>query len=271
MIAQHNAPKTNQRVLFIFIIFWFISCDSHEKGKPFTIAISKGLPLKYYGAYSEWLIQSDSEVSWVDLYSTTYDSAMMILTDSHGLLLSGGADIYPGRYGEEDEIDRCGWIDYKRDTLEFALIEKAISLGIPILGICRGEQILNVYHGGSLYIDIPTDLGTSVEHRISGTYECFHEIDIEENSLLYEMTKSLNGVVNSNHHQGIKLLGTGLRFIARTKDGLPESIQYKEQGGVPFMLGVQWHPEQLSSNSPFSVNIANRFILEARQYYDKAQ
>ena len=98
---------------------------------------------------------------------------------------------------------------------------------MPILGICRGLQIFNVYHGGSLYADILVQLDTLVTHRCPDTYDCFHEVDIVDGSSLHTTSGVVAGTVNSNHHQGIKGIGKGIRPIARTNDGLIEAIEYE--------------------------------------------
>jgi putative glutamine amidotransferase len=126
--------------------------------------------------------------------------------------------------------------------------------------------MINVYHGGSLYPDIPTDLGTSITHRCPDTYDCFHEIDVEQGSGLYRTAGKEMGTVNSNHHQGIDRLGEGLKAIARTEDGLIESIEYINLDEMPFLLGVQWHPERMDIQNPFSLPIAMYFIQEAKLY-----
>jgi putative glutamine amidotransferase len=158
----------------------------------------------------------------------------------------------------------CGSIDYFRDTLEFALIEKAKEMEMPILGICRGLQIFNIYHGGSLYADIPSQLDTLVRHRCPDTYDCFHEVSIVDGSSLHSTSGLTTGTVNSNHHQGIRRIGKGIRPIARTGEGLIEAIEYEDHGNMPFFMGVQWHPERMDISNPLCLPIAMYFIQEAK-------
>ena len=251
--------------LLVFLIF-FSSCEYQESKEQITIGISKGAPEKYYGNYSKWLKTADSTVICLDLYHMPIDSALLLLESCNGLLISGGLDVNPAYYDMAGDTIKCGDIDHFRDSLEFALIEKAISMELPILGICRGLQIFNIYHGGSLYADIPTDLDTLVAHRCPDTYDCFHGVRVEKGSGLHTITGVLSGITNSNHHQGIRRIGKGLAGIARTDEGLIESIEYKNRDEMPFFIAVQWHPERMETDNPLTMPIAVHFIQAA---YDR--
>lgn len=257
---------------FLFIIaltFVFLSCTTNRQPESIKIGISKGMPAEYYGNYTKWLTAADSTIICVDLYHMPLDSALLLLEECDGLLLTGGPDVYPGRYSQEKDTVKCGAFDFKRDTLEWSLIRSAKALDMPVLGICRGLQIFNIYHGGSLYPDIPTDLDTIVTHRCKDTYDCFHSIRVSKESGLLEISGERRGIVNSNHHQGINRLGDGLLALARTEDGLIESIEYLDSESMPFFLGVQWHPERMDFQNPFSLSIAERFINEAQLFKTK--
>ena len=251
--------------LLVLLIF-FSSCEYQESKKQITIGISKGAPDKYYGNYSSWLRSADTTIICVDLYDMSIDSALLLLEHCSGLLISGGPDVHPAYYDMAEDTIKCGTIDHFRDSLEFALIEQAISMELPILGICRGLQIFNISQGGSLYADIPTDLDTLVKHRCPDTYDCFHNIRIEEGSSLREISGIKVGTTNSNHHQGIRRIGEGLAPIARTDEGLIEAIEWKDRTEKPFFLAVQWHPERMDTASPLSLPIAKYFIDAA---YDR--
>ena len=253
--------------LMLIPFIMFTSCSTGEKEHgPITIGISKALPAEYYGNYARWLTTADSSIICIDLYHMPYDSAMTLLDQCSGLLISGGPDVFPGRYGAEADTVKCGAIDFFRDTLEFMLIEKAITLEMPILGICRGLQIFNIYHDGSLYADIPTDLDTLVTHRCPDTYNCNHEVRVLKGSGLFNTSGVTERIVNSNHHQGIKKLGTGLKAVARTDDGLIEAIEYKDHENMPFFMGVQWHPERMEIDNPLCLPIAMYFLQEAKLF-----
>ncbi len=249
------------------ILVIFSGCSTPEKHnpEPVRIAISKAVPEKSYKNYIKWLKAADSTIVCIDMYHLGVDSALKVLETCDGLLLTGGEDINPDRYGSVFDSTKCDLPDNYRDTLEFALIGKALKLKLPIQGICRGHQILNAYFGGTLYQDIPTDIGTGVLHRHPPYKAANHEVKVSKNSLLKEITGVTEGVTNSNHHQAVNKLAPGLKAVAHTDDGLTESIELIDTNGRAYLLGVQWHPEAMNYNDPLSINIAKRFILEARK------
>lgn len=248
--------------LFSFLI----SCSSFKRDKSVRIAISKSVSNKNYGAYGKWLKVADSTVECVDMYHINRDLALELLKNCSALLLTGGPDVFPGTYGKIDDTSRCGKFDLKRDTLEFALIKEAVKRKMPIIGICRGEQILNVAMGGSLIIDIPTDYGTLVKHRCKNSNNCFHKVQIVHNSLLNKICKVNSGVVNSNHHQAVDRLAYCFKVMARANDSLIESFGWKNPENKSFLLAVQWHPERLNAANSLSFPIAKQFIREAKKY-----
>jgi len=251
--------------LFV-IISIFSECKSgKESDAPIRIAISKATPENVYHNYIRWLKAADSTIQYFDLYHLKIDSAMKLLATCDGLLLTGGTDIYPGKYGKESDTARCWEPDLKRDSLEILSVAKALETGLPILGVCRGHQLLNVYFGGSLIIDIPTDLDTMIKHMQPNTYGTYHEIQIKKGTLLYDIVGKTSGVVNSNHHQGIDVLATPLESAAYTEDYLIESVCLKYYEDEPFLLGVQWHPERMDYGSPLSINIVKSFLEACRE------
>jgi len=257
-------PKISKLLLAFLSAVLLIGCSTSNKPqtKTIKIAISKAVPENSYINYINWLKTADSTVICLDMYHLEIDSALKLFKECDGLLLTGGTDIYPGKYGKEIDTSRCWKPDFKRDSVEIALIYAALQQEKPILGICRGLQLLNVYLGGSLYIDLPTDLDTIIKHQCGNKYECYHNVTLAENSLLFEFTGQSSGVVNSNHHQGIENLASPLVGIALTKDGLIESIQWKDNSNKPFLLGVQWHPERMEFDNPLSGKIAKRYLKE---------
>ena len=155
-----------------------------------------------------------------------------------GVLFSGGPDIHPGLYGEE-LMDCCGALAPERDALEIPLMQKAIEMNKPVLGVCRGFQVLNVATGGTLYQDINTQLKSSVkiEHTFS---EGLLQIG-----------------VNTLHHQGVKKLGEPLRSMAVADDGIIEAVYHPDK---KFVMGFQWHPEILGLSNSISSRIFEAFI-----------
>ncbi|HZK44410.1 MAG TPA: gamma-glutamyl-gamma-aminobutyrate hydrolase family protein [Syntrophomonadaceae bacterium] len=157
----------------------------------------------------------------------------------NGFLFSGGGDMDPSYWQEEPESG-LGEINPLRDRFEYKLIKKILGTSVPILGICRGCQILNVSLGGSLIQDL--DSGYSHQQNAPRDYT-FHAIIIKEGSILAKIVKKPNIRVNSFHHQAIKKLGQGLKVSAVAPDGTTEAIESQEH---PFVIGVQWHPECLT-------------------------
>lgn len=160
-----------------------------------------------------------------------------------GLLFSGGGDPEPRLYGEEDH-PRLGSVDRDRDYWEIYLIRRAVRQKIPVFGICRGLQIINVALGGSLYQDLPGQAGIYGHNQDKPAEKVSHRVWVEEGTLLYKIIKRKRIWTNSLHHQAVKVVAPGLLVSARTEDGVVEAL---ESPGGSFLLAVQWHPERLAS------------------------
>lgn len=158
-----------------------------------------------------------------------------------GLLLTGGRDIDPIHYGEEEHETTD--IDFERDELELPLCKQAMEENLPVFGICRGIQIMNVAIGSSLHQDIPSQFTDHLTHKIiENTDDSWHDIQIQPDSLLNQITGETTTEVNSRHHQSLKVIGEGFTVTAQSKDGIIEAI---EDTSKRFMLGVQYHPERM--------------------------
>ncbi len=170
-----------------------------------------------------------------------------LLAPLDGLVLQGGSDVSPTSYGETPL--RPEWKgDEVRDRYEAGLIDAAMALDRPILGVCRGLQMLNVAFGGTLYQDIATQHEGAQVHRDWDRYDQVqHDITIEPGSWLSGLRTGSTARVNSVHHQGVKQLARGLRVEARSiPDGMVEAVRYEPEGAAPdtpFVYAVQWHPE----------------------------
>lgn len=258
--------------LLIFCSFFlavFTACQPNQASdSPLRIAISKAGPGSSYKNYTNWLHHADSSLVFFNMYTLPLDSALLVLESCQGLLLTGGPDVYPAWYGQEGDTAKCGVFDRRRDTLEFRLIEKALSMDIPILGICRGEQIFNISQGGSLVIDIPTCFDTGVVHRIvDDPYSCYHPVIITDtNSILHHISGAFEGHVTSNHHQAVDRLAENLKIVAYSADSLPEAVEWEDPSEKPFFLAVQWHPERMKTDNPLSLPLAYSFLESAREY-----
>lgn len=178
-----------------------------------------------------------------------------------GLILSGGHDVYPMNYNEEP-LQKLGQVYPDRDYFDFKLLELAIKKEIPILGICRGFQLMNVYHGGSLYQDLSYRENETIKHDQKYTsHITTHSLIVEKETKLFNIFENENLMVNSFHHQILNRIGEDLIVSARSKDGVAEAIEHKT---YDFMLGVQWHPEMLHKSEMIMNNIFKELINKAK-------
>lgn len=168
-----------------------------------------------------------------------------------GLMLAGGADIDPASYGERRHSETVGTVP-ERDAFEIAIARAAIERGMPVLGICRGMQLINVAFGGTLMQHLPERFGHHDHCRVPGTFDgADHDVRLVEGSLAARTAGETEHATKSHHHQGIDRLGGGLRVSGyATIDELPEAIELDGDGSDRFVLGVQWHPEA-DAASPF--------------------
>ncbi len=172
-----------------------------------------------------------------------------------GLVFSGGGDFDPALWGEPLS-PRCGDIDPRRDRFELGLAQRALHMRLPVLGICRGCQLLNVAAGGSLWQDMETAQG---HDQKAPRNHAVHAIFIESGSRLADIMKCEQIRVNSFHHQAVKRLGQGFTITALAEDGTVEAIERREPY---FCLGVQWHPECLHDTN--STRLFTAFVASAR-------
>ncbi|HEX2728459.1 MAG TPA: gamma-glutamyl-gamma-aminobutyrate hydrolase family protein [Rubrobacteraceae bacterium] len=193
-------------------------------------------------------------------------AAEAVIGGLDGLLLSGGSDLDPGYYGEKP-IPELSVTLPERDAFEMALLGEALRRGIPVFGICRGLQVLNVALGGTLYQDLPAQLGKEIlEHRQeSPKWQPTHEVEIHEGSWVGGITDCTNVKVNSYHHQSIKDLADGLRASARSSDGVIEAIEshdFSEQ----WIVGVQWHAEAMRDAGAEHRNLFEAHVQAAERH-----
>lgn len=188
-----------------------------------------------------------------------------VVANLDGILLPGSdTDVDPLRYNREPH-PKLKRVVFEKEETDFLVLEEAEALGIPVLGICFGMQILNVSRGGTLIQDIESEIPKPFKHEQGIPLERnSHTICVEENSLLKRLTNTEHVHVNSHHHQAIELVGKDLRITARSKDGVIECIEDKREDR--FVLGVQWHPELNWKNDALSKNIFQSFIREAANY-----
>ncbi len=181
-----------------------------------------------------------------------------------GLLISGGGfDIDPKLYGEEPH-PKLGKIQPDRTEFEIKLFKSAVEKRMPVFGICGGHQLINVYFGGTLYQDIPSQYSDKINHKQSTPSDIpYHKIEIHPSTRLSRIAGINSTMVNSTHHQSVKKIGSGLKISAVAEDGVIEAI---ESNGDGFIVGVQWHPERIYNKDSCSKNIFTEFIKEADRF-----
>lgn len=163
------------------------------------------------------------------------------------LVLGGGADVDPARYGERALENGTVQVDPERDSIDFALFEEARRSGAPVLGICRGLQVINVALGGTLVQDIPSERPSEVIHERTKEDKTRrdHGVAIAPGTRLAAIAQAPEIAVNSRHHQAIERVAPGLAVSGVASDGVPEAV---EAPGEPWLVAVQWHPENLAGD-----------------------
>jgi putative glutamine amidotransferase len=221
---------------------------------------------------AHWIMSSGAMVVMVPC--PTGETARGDVTLAHyaewldGIVMHGGADVWPGSYGEVPLQD--AWIgDRIRDLYDLALVEAFEQAGKPIFGVCRGLQLINVAFGGTLYQDIETQHEGALRHRDPVTYDLnFHEVDMVPGTRLAQIYPGvLRARVNSIHHQGIKRLAEGFEVEAwSSPDRVPEAIRRKPRPGRGYIAATQWHPEfhQPGANTLDDSAILQDFMAAAR-------
>jgi putative glutamine amidotransferase len=225
------------------------------------IALTQTESPEKHQLYINWLKGDEEDIEVVTLSADKRNQDELNTCDA--LVLSGGVDINPALYG--------GALDYAnqpekgfrtdRDLFEQSLLKSALEANIPVLGICRGLQLMNVVLNGTLVQDLGDDRLNKI-HR--GGPDKQHAVQIEQGSLLHELTGVNVAQVNSAHHQSIDKPGDGLMVNCRAGDGTIEGIEWADKAGKSFLLGVQWHPERMSTfnlqSTPLAANIRNTFL-----------
>ena len=217
--------------------------DKEYHMKPVVIAIPEtgnSLYQKYLkGKYVKSLQHAGAVVRWIDL--TDPESAVKEALDADGLLLAGGADIDPALYGRQRE-QKCGKPDPLRDLAEPMILKAFFNMGKPILGVCRGMQMINVCFGGTLTQDI-RKMQQEKHFDILRKNHGSHHVKLDSQSQLATILGSNAAFVNSLHHQAVDRVGAGLRAVAKSEDGFVEALEIAD---CDFGFAVQWHPEHMS-------------------------
>jgi putative glutamine amidotransferase len=223
------------------------------------IGMTDNLNPAKFEQYSQWIRSCESTAEIVKLSSLLANVSQVTHLDA--VVLTGGGDVDPEYYGVKDGKNLAREINRERDEFEFHVIERALDTELPILGICRGMQVMNVYLGGTLIVDL-REAGREDHERREGK-DTLHPIMPVPHTLLSAVTGLGAQTVNSAHHQAVEHLGRGLMACAVSRDGVVEAAEWSLKDDMPFLLLVQWHPERMENrDSSCSLGIASLFIRE---------
>lgn len=248
--------------LLFIIAFLFNACVQNDKDV--IVVLSTDTHEKHV---TKWLSNFDEDVKIVTLYGMSNDSVNYYLSIASGVVITGGEDVNPALYGKDSLLNMCGTINNYRDSLEIKMINFALINKIPLLGICRGLQIMNVSQGGSLIVDIPYFVGDTL-HRSSGG-RTFHNVNILNNSLISEFVDADSGMVLSNHHQAVDQLAEIFNIAAFAPDSVIEAIEIKDTNKYNFAVGVQWHPEGMNFDDAMGKPFVLEFLKQVRKFYSR--
>ncbi len=194
-------------------------------------------------AYLSEYATSVAQVGGIPVHLSPDADVTGLVPHLDGIIIAGGADVDPRRYNQVP-AEHAGPFETDRDEFEFSLVEAALDRGIPVLGICRGHQLLNVFHGGTLIQHLPIGEGESHGSYAYPRAHRVHDVVFESGSIPHRLYGDSTRV-NSFHHQAVDVPGKGVRVTGRAADGMVESIEF--EGG----MGVQWHPECFGSDPVF--------------------
>jgi len=212
-----------------------------------------------FDKYVAWMNSFGHELEIVKLSHEAEKKVDVSMLD--GLLLTGGGDVDPELYGKIEERPRARSMNQGRDQFEIDVLSRALDDELPILGVCRGMQITNVFLGGTLWVDLPSQ-GFENHSEVDGK-ECRHPVATIPHSLLHAITGAKELSVNSSHHQAVDELGRGLMKSALSRDGVTEALEWALKDSMPFILLVQWHPERMADkDNPACRKIGEIFLHE---------
>ncbi len=217
-----------------------------------------------YKNYEHWF-QKDKKVEVIRL--SYKENNFEEIANCNGIVFTGGEDINPRLYNQPEYLMYCNPknIDESRDAFEWKVIQYAEENQLPILGICRGLQFVNVFFGGTLVPDIPAFGKFNHSKFKEGKYRG-HSVEVDKNSMLFKILGKSKGAINSSHHQSADMPGFGLVANALSPDGVIEGMERRDAKEKPFLLLVQWHPETLKDQqSIFSKNIRQSFLTAVRK------
>ncbi len=218
--------------------------------------VTEGYPRDFLRAT---YIDAVRQAGGVPLLLANCDESVQLLERCDGLLLTGGGDVDPTTFGAPDDGTEWAGVSADRDRTELALVHEAERLNLPVFGICRGLQVMAVAYGGTLIQDIPRRRPDSALHHSQKEFreEATHSVDLEPGSRVARVAGSTHFEVNSFHHQAVDRVPDGWRVVGRASD---QTIEALERPGERYLLGVQWHPEDLTGAHPPAQHLFEQFV-----------
>ena len=214
--------------------------------------------------YLDAVLRAGGEPLTLSPRELRHDEAVQLLNGFKALVLMGGADVDPHLYGQHRQPHVYG-VNAEQDQFEMALVHAAIELKLPTLAVCRGIQLVNVALGGTLIQhigDIPGVIQHAPGKFPAGQDYALHDVEITSRTKLSKAVGATKVNVASFHHQGIDVVGKGLKVVARSSDGLVEGLEHT--GRDQWLIGVQWHPEDTAATDPHQQNLYDALISVAR-------
>lgn len=211
--------------------------------------------------YPAWIKGNDEDIEVIIL--SYRENNWQDANHCNAFVFTGGIDVHPKYYGNHRLIfpnNESGNFNEQRDVFEKIIFDIAQQKKVPILGICRGMQLINSLLGGDLVQDLE-ESGKN-DHKSHNKIDGMHSISLTEGSELYKIATTSKGIINSAHHQSLGKIAPQLEVVALSEDNVPEAVEYKNKKDQPWMLCVQWHPERLATEDqvPFSENIRKAFL-----------
>lgn len=237
---------------------YYVSSENNKSGW------IKGVPGQEFSMFSydfvESILKSKALPILMPIISKEYIRAQLKLVDA--LVLAGGEDVHPKYYETDQTNPDHHDLSIERDEYELELLKQALQLGIPILLICRGMQLLNIVQNGTLYSDIDSERPTNLKHlTIENRSQVVHDVNLKNNHFVSSLIGN-TVKVNSIHHQSIKHLGDNLEIVGEATDGIIEVVTFKNRKDI---IAVQWHPEMMYEESEHAKKLFNWLIDEAKK------
>ena len=222
-----------------------------------------------YPIYERWILSQQKKAGKIETIKLGYKhNNLEEIKQCDGIVLTGGEDIHPQFYDKLEYLSLCNpnFMDEYRDEFEWKVCEYIFENQLPVLGICRGLQLVNVFLGGTLIPDIPTVIdsngATSCHSKFYEGKDRYHAVEILHDSELSKITNIVFGEVNSAHHQSAAIVAKSLKINALSNDKIVEGLEWKDANSEHYLMLVQWHPERIinAEENSFSYKIRQNFV-----------